>query len=102
MFTGKDLEPLHDGCRCVLRIPCPARGPNAEESVSRSSRSADDLKQLVRDLRVALEAEQHYLRSGDRAALDSAAAVCSRWLEHAAFSSAGGGVRVLSPLPAPP
>ena len=40
------------------------------------------------DQRTAQEAEQRYLGTGDRAALDSAAAAWSRMLEHAAFSSA--------------
>ena len=40
------------------------------------------------DVRTAQEAEQRYLRTGDRAALDSAAAAWSRMLEHTAFSSA--------------
>src|ERR1035441_7495005 len=47
-----------------------------------------DPEQLPPTVRTAQEAEQRYLRTGDRAALDSAAAACSRMLEDAAFSSA--------------
>ena len=74
--------------------------------MSRSSRSADDPEQLARtvlvppefasDQRAALEAEQRYLRTGDRAALDSAAVAWSRMLERAGFSSAPERFRLAS------
>ena len=46
------------------------------------------------DLRTAQESVQRYLGTGDRAALDSAAAAWSRILKHAAFSSVAEGFRL--------
>ncbi len=73
--------------------------------MSQSSRPADDPEQPARtllsfppefacDVRAAVEAEQSYVRPGDRAALESAATAWSRILEHAAFLSAPERVRL--------
>jgi len=57
--------------------------------MSRSSRDGPAVPaEFAEDQRTAREAEQRYLNTGDRAALDSAAAAWSRMLEHAAFSFA--------------
>jgi len=60
-----------------------------QASAARVQRDAVPIpSEFLHDLRQAQEAEQCYLRTGDRAALDEAAAAWARILGHAAFAAA--------------
>ncbi len=57
----------------------------AEKTSSANGSGPDVLPQFRDDFQQAQEAEQRYLRTGDRAALDAAAAAWQRILDHPAF-----------------
>ena len=58
-----------------------------EQAVQAASDGPVVPPEFTDDLGAAQEAEQHHLRSGDRAALDRAAAAWTRILQHSAFSA---------------